>query len=144
MIVEHITLPGNTSFRDTQCITDEVRHILSPLQLKCVSKKIVIPELPFVVNLTAVEEGAIFDLLLDDQPVTVNVCCFKEEYSKEMFELLESLSDSLYDGIISPRLPTSDTWMYSSIVSITTSPEFLRIAGEVELYIYEQLYIAQK
>lgn len=145
MQVEHITLGGNSVIRDTAGILPTTRGKLDAIRLSYESKVISIQALPFKLKITATEEGAAFDVMKDKNLAVTNFCCFEAGYSDVVLSNIHSLAD-MYNKIgfkMKVIEPVTPQWLYSAVINpFALSPELMMIAGEVELYIFEQLYLA--
>jgi hypothetical protein len=142
MQVEHITLSGNSTLRDTDAILKVTIDFLKDFQIREGEKTLPFPTASFSVKITAVEQGAIFNIEKAGIPAIVNVCNFKDQYSREMFEFVGKL-DVMQKT--KPRLPVMEHWLYSILVNpFCLSAEEAMLAGEIELYIYYSLYLARK
>lgn len=138
---------GSSKIRNTSEILDTTRRVFDILSWEYKNQVIHLPKLPFQIKVTAADEGAIFDIQKGGNPVVVNVCCFAEANKRQMFAYVDSLS-GMYKkifGKIDILEPVTPNWIYSVIINPAgLSPTDMATAGEVELYIYEQLYFAWK
>ena len=145
MQVEHITLGGNSVIRDTTDILPTTHRKLDAIRLNYESRMITISALPFKLKITAIEEGAAFDVMKGEDLAVTNFCCFEEKYRDAVLSNIESLAD-MYNKIgIKMKViePVTPQWLYSAVINpFALSPDLMMIAGEVELYIFEQLYFA--
>lgn len=146
MKIEHITLGGNAVIRDTVDILDTTKRFFSTIDMAYESKLYTIPKLPFKIKVSAAPEGAIFDIQIAGNPSIVNVCCFAESSSKEMIQHVDHIANMfrMFMPSISVTEPVTPQWLYSVIMDPRLSPDIAKLAGEVELYIYERLYVAWK
>lgn len=135
MKVEHITLGGNAVIRDTDNISDAVIHRLGFISGQ--NQKIWIKDLPFGIKITVGEEGCLFNIEKNDQPAIMNICCFDSKYKGKMMSHLHQVN--FFDfTIIDPVTPN---WLYSVMINpFLLTNEELELAGEVELYIYHQIF----
>ncbi len=145
MQVEHITLGGNSVIRDTTDILPTTHRKLDAIRLNYESRMITISALPFKLKITAIEEGAAFDVMKGEDLAVTNFCCFEEKYRDAVLSNIQSLAD-MYNKIgIKMKViePVTPQWLYSAVINpFALSPDLMMIAGEVELYIFEQLYFA--
>lgn len=142
MKVEHITLGGNSVIRDTAEILDTTRRVFDVIGYK--SQVLHLPKLPFQIKITATEEGAAFDIQKNGDPAVTNLCCFDEKNSSGILQSVQSIADMYKKIGINFKLidPVTSQWLYSAIVNpFGLNPTEMTIAGEVELYIFEQLYL---
>ena len=145
MKVEHITLGGNSVIRNTADILQSTKRVLDSIQLSYESRFVIIPKLPFKLKITATDEGAAFDIMKGDDLAITNFCCFESKFSNSVLANIEKLAEMYskmgwHMKVIEPVTPC---WIYSAIINPTIlDKESMMIAGEVELYIFEQLYIA--
>ncbi|MFN3802466.1 hypothetical protein [Belliella pelovolcani] len=146
MKVEHITLGGNAVIRDTADIFDTTKRFFSTIDMAYESKLYTIPKLPFKIKVSAAPEGALFDIQIGGNPSIVNVCCFADISSKEMIKYVDQMCSMfrMFIPSLSVTEPVTPQWLYSVIMDPKISPEVAKLAGEVELYIYERLYVAWK
>lgn len=149
MKVEHLTLGGNSMIRDTADILDTTRRHFGAIDINYESNVYIIPKLPFRVKVTAAKEGAIFDMQNRNGDIfSMNVCCFSKENKDLLFVHVSGLADGIGAFITqykNPKKPKMAQWLYSAVINpMAVSPGDARIAGEVELYIYERLYQAWK
>ena len=145
MQVEHITLGGNSVIRYTTDILPTTHRKLDAIRLNYESRMITISALPFKLKITAIEEGAAFDVMKGEDLAVTNFCCFEEKYRDAVLSNIQSLAD-MYNKIgIKMKViePVTPQWLYSAVINpFALSPDLMMIAGEVELYIFEQLYFA--
>jgi hypothetical protein len=147
MKVEHLTFnSGNAVVRDTSEISLVVRQKLSAIQLSYESRMLTVPALlPLKLKISATDEGAAFDIMKGNHLAIFNLCCFEESQSVMVLEVLRRVTDDVskygYPGkVIEPVTPQ---WLYSVIIDPTNmTPIDWETAGEVELYIYDQLFTA--
>jgi hypothetical protein len=144
MKIEHITLGGNAAIRDSADILDTTKRFFSIIDIAYESKLYTIPKLPFKIKVSAAPEGAIFDIQVDGKPSIVNVCCFSDKSSSEMIQHVDGMAGMfrLFMPTISVVEPVTPQWIYSIIMDPKISPKIATLAGEVELYIYERLFVA--
>lgn len=143
MKVEHITLGGNSLIRDTADITPETVKYFRAAKLSYNSGGLYFPEVQTSVKITATDEGAAFDMLYKGAPIVTNFCCFSAGQKPGIIELVSGLADSypLYRGM-KPKPPAMDVFLYSIVLLPFAPPEWMSVAGEIELYIFDQLYSA--
>lgn len=145
MLVEHITLGGDTAHRETDGIFQETIDFFRPFQITNGVFQGPVPHTKFVLKITAVQEGAIFDIMKGNDIAITCCCCFDGENTNSMLEHVTRLS-KIYPNVDSfrPRLPVLDNWIYSVVIngSILKMHEQI-IAGEIELYIYHALWLAR-
>ncbi len=147
MKIEHITLGGNSVIRDTADILSITKRYFSAIDIAYESRLYTIPKLPFKIKITAAEEGAMFDIQVEDFPAIVNVCCFEERNSDMMMQHINQMADMFIKFMpgLKMKNPSGENWIYSVIVNpMALTPLDMVTAGEVELYIYERLYQAWK
>lgn len=143
MQIEHITLGGNSTLRDSAGIFPETIEALKDFQMKEGSKTIDLIRTDLKVKVSATKEGAMFDIMKGGNLGITNICCFNDEYTNMMFDMVKHLHDIMKFG--DPRLPVLHNWIYSILIDpITLGFDGIQIAGEVELYIYYSLYLARK
>ena len=142
MKIEHLTLGGNSTLRDSSTILMETVNLLKDFQIRKGVKTLLFPKTEFHVKVTATEEGAIFDVMKGNDIGVMNVCCFGE--NKDLLvDIVRSMSNNTL-GTRIIREPDSDLFIYSVLINpFIMSKEDLMIAGEVEFYIYYSLYLAR-
>lgn len=141
MKIQHITLGGNSMIRNTADILPETRKVLKILSLDYESQTVSIPKFPFRVKITVAVQGAIFDLIRGEDLVTTNICCFGGH--DEM--LMGMVGDLAEKFRIDPAQPSESLWLYTILINpFALDPGLLMVAGEVELYIYNELYNAKR
>lgn len=144
MNIEHLTLGGTSVIRDTGKITEVNRTFFNPIRLGYENKNLILSGLPFNIDITATKEGATFGLKTHDKPMVINVCCFDKEYSNVMLEMVKYINGKLLFNAFEIVKPAVSQWLYSALLNPLAGKEDLMIAGEVELYIYDQLCKAKK
>jgi hypothetical protein len=145
--IEHITLGGNSVMRDTADILETTKRVFEIVSMDYKSQLLHIPKLPFQIKITATKEGAAFDIQKNGNPVVTNLCCFEEKYSALVLAQVFSLADMFKKvGIVySVVEPVTPKWLYSTVVNpLVLTPDNMMIAGEIELYVFEQLYLAYR
>jgi hypothetical protein len=143
MKVEHITLGGNSSVRDTNSILPQTIELLKDFQIKEGVKTIPFPRTGFSVKVTSAKEGAIFDIVKNSHTAIMNVCCFREEDSLTMLNHVRQMSKLPF--LKDPRPNFLPQWIYSIPINpFALTQEELMVAGEVELYIYYSLWLARQ
>ena len=140
MKVQHLTLGGNSVTRDTAEIAPVTRQYFRAAKVAYTSTQIHLPDVPTTVKITATEEGAAFDLYYQGAPITTNLCCFSAAQKPEILSLLRNLAKGLPYG--APKTPAADVFLYSVILLPFAPPAWLATAGEIELYLFEQLFSA--
>lgn len=141
MKIQHLTLGGNSMIRDTADILPETRKDLKILSLDYESQTVSIPKFPFRVKITAAEQGATFDLNRGEDLITTNICCFGGH--DEM--LMDMVGDLAEKFRMKPVQPSESLWLYTILINpFGLDSDLLMTAGEVELYIYNELYNAKR
>lgn len=139
MKVEHLTFRGNSVIRDTNDIlTETVRHFRT-FQVGSVTAKIEKTNLSCKV--TVENNIAFFDLLLNNQIICTNLCCFAKEDKEPVMLYLKDLVSKMNEvtGLNTmPRIPKLDQFIYTVIIQPILTPDTM-IAGEIELYIYDAI-----
>lgn len=146
MKVEHLTLLGNSSFRDTNDILPETVNHFKVLQIKDkVIDNIEISGLPFSIKATARDGMALFDIMKKGQPAFLNVCCFEKQDIEPALLYLKSVCQKIPFLPDTYRIPTLSQFLYTvPIIPTILKPTELVMAGEVEFYIWNALYIGSK
>jgi len=140
--VEHITLGGNSLIRDTASIAPETAAYFRRVKIAYSSVLISLPEADADVKITATDDGAAFDILYRGAPVVTNFCSFSKEQKPGIMELVRELAGSYPLGSTKPKSPAMDILLYSVTLLPFAPPEWMSVAGEIELYIFDQLYSA--
>lgn len=146
MKVEHLTLSGNTLVRDSKDIEFFTLSYLKDFQITDTTKTIDFPKSDLKVKITSSGEGAVFDVMKGENILFTNICCFREEYSSEMFDLVKRFARMIpiYKTTI-VRNPDLNQFLYTvPIAPFMASINEIMMTGEIELYIYYSLYLAQR
>jgi hypothetical protein len=134
-----LTVGGNSVIRDTAHISEEVKRFFSFIEYA--SQTLTIARLGMTIKITAHPEGAIFDVTKNGKIATMNFCCFEESNKEIILSLVQQAAD-LYK--IQATEPVTPTFLYSAVINpFALSPSEMKIAGEVELYIYYQLLLSK-
>lgn len=144
MKVQHLTtISNNRTIRDTNDIlptTQEFFKLLGIKEGKLLKK---IPNMPLTCRVTASDGIALFDLMLDEQLLFVNVCCFEEEKKEDCMRYVDEMASKM--PFKSETItPTEPCFIYTIPVMPFAPPNILQLCGEIELYIYYELYKAWK
>jgi hypothetical protein len=154
MKVEHITaLTNNSVVRDTTDILPETRLLLADMKVSYTTANVEFPKSKLApdwkIRITATETEAAFDIMKGDFPCLVNFCCFGKNRDG-ILEAMDSFLDEfplfkLMGGAPKIRRPKEKFFL----ITVPTFPTVLSrtelmTAGEVELYIYNELYIGWK
>lgn len=136
---------GTATIRDTVMILPTTRRVFDIISWEYKSQVLHLPKLPFQLKISTAPEGAIFDVQKNDQPAVTNICCFKKENTATLLSYVEKMMP--YFSMLFPSAkiiePVTPCWLYSIVVNpLALAPAEIITAGEVELYIYEQLYNA--
>jgi hypothetical protein len=143
MQIEHITLGGNSTLRDSNGIFPETIELLRGFQIREGRKTLPFPRTGFSVRVTSAKEGALFDIVKGNDISITNVCCFDDDHTITMFDHVKQLHNTMKFG--DPRLPVMSQWIYSIMINpFALGLQDMSIAGEVELYIYYSLYLARQ
>jgi hypothetical protein len=146
MKIEHITLGGNSVIRNTADILPTTRRRFDVIRISYESKVVSIPVLPLKLKITATEEGAAFDVMKGEDLAITNFCCFEEKYSDIVLNNIYSIADMYNKRGFKMKViePVTPQWLYSAVINpFALPPDQMSIAGEVELYIFEQLFLAK-
>lgn len=140
MKVEHISsITHYRVMRDTTTILKETEKHFAFLGIKEGKKVAKIPKTPLTCRVTAADGVAIFDLMIDEQILFVNVCCFSDEKKEEAMKYVDALASKqlLKSETLNPSI---SEFIYSVAVMPFASADILQLCGEIELYIYYELY----
>lgn len=143
MKVDHITVGGSQLIRDTSDISLKVRQLLDVFQFGYESRTVTHKDLPFSVKITATNEGCVFDIVVNGGPAIMNLCSFSKKHRKGIIDLAKDFNSQLGLNFETQR-PRLNTFIYSFIVNPFIPSDVSMIAGEVELYIYDQIHKAWK
>lgn len=145
MKIEHLTLCGNRVIRDSDDIYLSTRKTLKDFRIAYDSVVLNIPETELKVKITATHQGALFDVMKGENLAFLNACCFTKEMRKIILSQVKKIAlkiPFLPDIVPDPQL---DKFLYTvPIMPFALSTEEMMIAGEVEMYIYHQLYLEWK
>lgn len=152
MKVQHITLiTNNSATRDTKDILPVTRNLLANLKIGFPLKSVVIPfpETPdtknWHVRVSVINGGAAFDIMKgpDKSNIAItNYACFHKSAKAEVLEGISHLAKMMPFPIEVPK-PNRNQFLVSMPINpFILSPKEMSIAGEVELYIWNELYVA--
>lgn len=150
MKVEHITLLGLSVDRDTQDIALTTLRALEAFRLDVPFSGIIpfpetdlIPDHSLQVMVTLTEEGAMFNIEKSGRTALANVCQFSPDYL--VFDYVKQMARKTMLGPLTARKPYLDLWLYTIPQNpFILTPEETTLAGEVEFYIWYQLYLSWK
>lgn len=142
MKVQHLTtLSHNRDIRDTDIILPETREHFKFLEIK--EGKILkdIPDTPLKIRATVTGDGvAAFDLIYGDTLLFVNICCFRGENKEPTMKYVDELARKM--PVSSDTItPTEDLFIYTIAVMPLAPPNVIMLCGEIELYIFNALYM---
>lgn len=144
MQVQHLTtISHNRVFRNTEDILTTTQKHFEFLGIKEGTIVKPIPQTPLLCRVTAGDGVAAFDLMLGtDIILFVNFCCFREEHLEYCMKSVDELASKM--PVKSETLtPEIGQFIYTVPVMPFASKEILQMCGEIELYIYYELYKAQ-
>lgn len=146
MIVEHITaISNNSTLRDTKSILPSTEFFFRAFGIKTGTFVKQIKDTPLTCRITAVPGAAAFDLIEGETTLFVNFCCFKKEMKEDCLTSIKELCSKIPLGsMISVIEPKQDLFIYTIPIHPFSTPNVLEICGEIELYIFYELYKAQK
>lgn len=138
MRIEHITFGGDSVIRNTDDIYPLTREHFKSLRAGSVTEKI--DKTPFTCEITVENNIAIFDLKNDDKLICTNFCCFAKEDKEAVLLYAKSLASKINPtGLLTK--PKEDHFIITVIVDPFASPSDFLLAGEIELYIYDAIWI---
>lgn len=146
MKVEHITLLGSSLVRDTQDIALYTVNFFKEFQIYGTVKTLDIPKTSLRVKITSSKQGTIFDMMKGNSLLFTNFCSFGEDQKSEMYNMVIQLSNMLpmFKNII-VREPDLPEFIYTvPVPTVLASADEIQLCGEIELYIYYSLYLAQR
>lgn len=140
---QHITFKGSSAIRNSDDIYPETIQFFKQFQISKQGAYVVdIPRTPFKAKVTVAREGAIFDIMKNDDIAYTNFCCFHDQYYHEIMNLIKGMTGQLDTRQII-REPSMHLFLYTIPVNpFILSPQEGAIAGEIEFYIYYSLYLA--
>lgn len=147
MKVEHLSaLSNDSTMRDTNGILPVTQAHFKKFGVantKFVSK---IEGTTLTCRVTSADGIAIFDLMEGETLLFVNVCCFSEEKMPMALEFVQSLASTnpILPKTGEMREPKIGTFIYTIPIMPFSSPNTLQLCGEIELYIYYELYKKHK
>lgn len=143
MKVQHLTtMSHDRTIRDTNIIESQTQEHFKFLGIKDGKLLKQIPGTPLTCRVSAAAGIALFDLMLGEQLLFVNVCCFRESDKETAMQYVDAMATKT--PIKSETLtPTEPCFIYTIPVMPFASPDILQLCGEIELYIYHSLYLAQ-
>jgi len=146
MKIDHITIQGNSVIRDSLDINLKTLDFFKRFQVKNGVHEFQIPHTDFKIKITVDEGIALFDIKKGDSIAYTNICCLNpesREYAKYLVLSLLKKMPQINQQII--KEPTVDYFFYTIPVNpFCISPSEHVLSGEIELYIYYSLYIANK
>lgn len=145
MLIEHITHGGNSLVRDSQSIELLTLDVLKEFQFFKGVKTLDFPLTEFKVKITSADKGAMFDIMKNGQIAVTNFCCFRSSQKEDMIEMIANLTRQMptLKAEIN-RYPSYDQFIYSIVINpFALSLSEIQVAGEIELYVYYSLYLAQ-
>lgn len=145
MKVQHLTLGGNSVIRDTADILPSTQKHFRLISIEYKTQTVSIPDFPFRIKITATAEGVAFDLMRGGLPAVMNMCCFERENRDVILDLVRGFAEQfpVYNES-KVIVPLKKHWLYSIIVNPYIPAELMPLAGETELYIYNELCHAKK
>ena len=145
MKIEHITHGGTSLVRDSHDIELMTLDLLKDFQFFKGTKTLDFPHTNFKVKITSTEEGAMFDIVKGAKLGVTNFCCFRKDQKKDMIDLIANLTRQM--PVLKTEInrhPAHDQFIYSIVIDpFAFNFEEIQTAGEIELYIYYSLYLAQ-
>lgn len=143
MKVEHITHGGSSVTIDTIKINLSTLDKFKAFQMYNESKVISLDILPFDIKVTSTNEGAIFDIMKNESIAFSCVCCFDLEQKKGLNSLIKDFVSKVSSQKIINKI-ISDRFIYViPVIPFVMNIEELKLAGEIEFYIYYSLYLKQ-
>ena len=139
MKVQHLTVLGSSSVRDTADILPEtIRHFQRFETGKSITTKI--PKTPFECKVTVQQGIAIFNLSVDNRLISVSVCCFDGKDTEAGMLYVKDLvrGNPMYKTAVI-RQPETPQWLFSIMIDFLGGIAYASLAGEIELYIYHAI-----
>ena len=137
MRVEHITFGGSAITRDTQDISPLVKELFKPFQQDCVTRKI--DKTPFTCKIIIENNIAVFDLLVDDNLICTNLCCFAKEDKEPVLLYVKNMVQQISPTTIL-TMPKEEHFFVTIMINPFAAIAHLGTAGEIEFYIYDAIY----
>lgn len=142
MKVEHITLGGSTVIRDIKDILPETRDFFRPLQAGTVTHKIDMT--PFICKITVDKDIAAFDLTVNNNLACTCFCCFGKENREAVLMYAKQITQLINPTAVL-AVPKEDHFIISVVVNpLAANPSDFSLAGEIEFYIYDAIYIGMQ
>ena len=146
---EHLTFWGNSVMRSSEQIYESTIQILEHLHISYGMKTVPIYRTPFLCHVRIRDDYAIFYLIKNEIIVTTTICCFTE--NDVALSIVDKHAEAFIksSGFLPPhslffRKPSSYKWLYSFVTKNVLAnkeiqPDDLRLAGEIEFYIYDAI-----
>lgn len=147
MKVQHLTAGGSAVIRDTADIELTTLRRLEAFRLPVpFAGTVEVEEIKgLTFKVTLMEEGAMFDVQKAGQPAFMNACSFAEGQTEEILGLVRGLARQLPFGPDVIRKPDLPNFLYTVPVAFfLLTPQEMQLAGEIEFYIYYNLYLSWK
>lgn len=146
MKVDHITLGGSNTVRDTEDILEVTITLLREAGFEVADQVVTLPfpRSKLTVKITVDQGIAAFDIMKDGHILYTNIACMDKDYRKEAIRMITYLRDHHpYLEESKVVIPVSDYFIYSiPVESYQASAEENMLCGEIELYIFYSLYLA--
>ncbi len=142
MQVEHISaLTHNVVLRETNTIADETRAFFAPIVASALAGNIEhIPETPFRLKVSKEGDVALFDVMKGNDIISVNVCCLSKEGVEAALNTVRDLQVKIPFFGRATKKPGSAEFIFSFPLPLAGTPEDYILAGEIELYIYFEIF----
>ena len=151
MKIEHITYMGSSVVRDSQIIEKETISFFSPISNGHSQMDI------WMTPLSVEVSGNDFSLICNNSTLVVNICSFDSSTRTHAIERIMSACEKYELDMKYVTIPSSDSFIYSIIISMTgvfsrnekMISDLLRIknllalmtiCGEIEMYIYYSIF----
>lgn len=142
MKIEHISFGGTAVVLNTDSILPKTRDFFKPLQAGNITHKI--DHTPFTCKITVENSIAIFDLYVGNNLLCTNFCCFAKEDKEPVLLYAKEITKKINPTAIL-TVPKEDHFFVTVLINpLAVSPFDLPLAGEIELYIYDAIYLGIK
>lgn len=138
MKVDHITIGGNAVIRDTKDIEPQTKDFFKDFSKGNIISKI--DQTPFVCKVTLQNGLAAFDLSIGNNLLCTSLCCFARKDRETIITYAKELGRNIRQREVSLLTPRKDQFIYTLVVNPSAPSEYLQLAAEIELYIYNAIY----
>lgn len=129
-----------TSYKSLICI-EGLLNLKQKTFLKTFRREIIsiIDQTPFVCKVTLQNGMAAFDLPIGNNLICTSLCCFVRKDRETIITYAKELGRSVLRKEFSLQTPRKDLFIYTLVVNPSAPSEYLQLAAEIELYIYNAI-----